>query len=133
MKTPHTFLVLLLGGSLLFAGCGSGGGTDGAKATSLNDEQQRGKTLVSRSCQGCHSLNGKDGAGPTFQGLAGSTVETEAGKSLVADDAYLLRAILDPAADITKGYTGMMANSTPPGSVSEADAKAIVEYLKTLS
>ena len=65
------------------------------------------------ACASCHSLDGREGTGPTFKGLAGSTVTLEGGKQVKADAAYLEKAITDPDADVTKGYNaGLMTAST---------------------
>lgn len=66
----------------------------------------QGKELyTSDGCAGCHSLTGTPGAGPTFKGLAGSTVTLDNGQVVTADDAYLEQAIVDPDAQIVKGYS----------------------------
>jgi mono/diheme cytochrome c family protein len=95
---------------------------------------EHGKALyTSLGCAGCHSIDGSKGTGPTFKGLYGSTVELEHGQKVTADDAYLLESILDPDKVIVDGYTaGIMSAVIKPGSVSQADAQALVAYIKTL-
>jgi cytochrome c2 len=95
----------------------------------------RGKTLYSADgCSACHSLTGAAGAGPSFKGAAGGTVTLSTGQSVTADDAYLQRAIVDPDAEIVKGYhPGIM----PPaiagfglGSKPD-DVRALVAFIKS--
>jgi cytochrome c oxidase subunit II len=55
------------------------------------------------------------------------------GQTLVADDAYLLESILAPDAKIVDGFPrGSMSARIPAGSVTTAQAKAIIAYIKTL-
>jgi mono/diheme cytochrome c family protein len=87
----------------------------------------------SHLCQGCHSITGNVVQGPTMKGLAGSTVELTNGQTVPADDRYLTEAILHADAQIVKGYrAGYMTALVRPGSISEAQARALVAYIKTL-
>ncbi len=99
-----------------------GGGAGGGKGMAL---------YGSLGCNGCHSLNGSPGAGPTFKGLAGSKVPLADGTTATAGDAYLLEAIEDPDKQIVKGYQpGIMSAAIKPHSVAQADAKALVDFIK---
>jgi cytochrome c2 len=83
-------------------------------------------------CQGCHTLDGTRSSGPTFKGLYGSTVTLTNGQKVKADDAYLLESILDPDKQIVKGYQpGVMSATIKPGSVAQAQAKQLVEFIKS--
>src|SRR5690606_9869614 len=44
-------------------------------------------------CLACHTTDGSDSAGPTWQGLAGSTRPLDDGSSVTADAAYIERSI----------------------------------------
>jgi cytochrome c oxidase subunit 2 len=91
------------------------------------------KLFQEKGCFACHSTDGSPKVGPTLKGVFGhrSTVLT-GGKErqVIADDAYLRKSILDPAADIAKGFPPVM----PPqkGILTDAEVDALVEYLKTL-
>ena len=93
-----------------------------------------GEALYSSAgCSNCHSIDGSQSVGPTFKGLAGSTVQLADGTTVTADDAYLARSIGQPDADIVDGYSqGVMSGTIPAGSVSESDIQALVAYLKSL-
>lgn len=97
-------------------------------------EIAKGKALyVARGCQACHSLNGTKGVGPTWKGLAGSQVKLANGQTVAANDAYLLESIEDPDKQIDAGYQrGVMSAVIKPGSVSEADAKALIAFIKSV-
>jgi mono/diheme cytochrome c family protein len=78
-----------------------------------------GESIFSGRCQSCHSLEGARGTGPPLNGLD-------------RPDAYILESILDPDAKIAPGYQpGVMSAAVPKGSISEADAKKLVAFIKS--
>lgn len=84
-------------------------------------------------CLNCHTIDGGDSTGPTWQGLAGSEETLQDGSTVPVDDAYLLRAIQDPDAEIVEGFPGgVMAAAVPSGTLSDQEAEAIVAYIKSL-
>lgn len=115
----------------LVTGCGGGGGGPGPALSELAAE---GEALVAeRGCLSCHSTDGSAGTGPTWRGLAGTDVRLADGRTVAADAGYLRRSILDPDADTVAGFpAGLMASAVRPGSVSEAEADAIVAYFQSL-
>jgi cytochrome c2 len=94
----------------------------------------RGKLLfTSDGCSACHSLNGSAGAGPTLQGVAGSSVTLSDGSTVTADDAYLARSLTDPDAEVVKGYgSGIMSAAVAGYDLSKkpADVESLVAFLK---
>jgi mono/diheme cytochrome c family protein len=107
-------------------GGGGGAGTAGGGAT------QGASLFESYGCSGCHSLNGAKLTGPPLDGLAGAKVKLAGGEIVTADDAYLLRSIVEPDADIVQGYPkGIMSATIRPHSVPQAKAKALVAFLKS--
>ena len=137
---PRLGLPRLLAAGLVLAGvagCGGGGGGSGTPTATPGTPSSgagRGRALsASLGCRSCHSLDGSSGVGPTWKGLAGSRVSLTGGKSVSADDRYLLTAIRDPDKQIVAGYqAGVMSGTIPRGSVSRADAKALVAYIRSL-
>lgn len=115
-------------------GGGVAAATTTAPAAPAAGGAARGKSLYSSlGCQACHSLDGSKGIGPTFKGLAGSQVNLVGGQTVTADDAFLLESILDPDKQIVSGYqAGVMSATIKPRQVAEADAKAIVDFIKSL-
>ena len=88
--------------------------------------------LEKHGCLGCHSLDGSKKVGPSFQGIWGRKVEVHTGKqerSLVADETYLRRSIMEPGADIVDGYPPVM----PPfaGVLTEEEVKLIIDFFRT--
>lgn len=85
----------------------------------------------SLGCQGCHSLSGAKGIGPALNGLFGKQEKLASGQSVKVDEAYLLQSITDPDAKIVAGYKpGVMSAAIKPHSVSNANAQALVNFLK---
>jgi cytochrome c oxidase subunit 2 len=103
----------------------AGGGGGGLAATGA-------KLYESLGCSACHSITGAKGVGPTFKGLYGSKVQLSTGQTVTAVDAYLLESILDPDKQIVKGFPkGVMSATIAPGSVSMANAKALIAFIKS--
>jgi cytochrome c2 len=102
--------------------------------TPSGGDATKGKALfASLGCASCHSIDGSSGVGPTLKGLFGSKVQLTNGKTVTADDAYLLEAIEDPDAEIVQGYQpGIMSGVIKPHQVAEADARDLIAYIKTL-
>lgn len=105
----------------LLVGCGDGAGS--------GTPEDRGRRVASaRGCVGCHSTDGSSRAGPTWKGLAGSEVELDDGTTVVADRAYLVRAVQEPGADVVDGYGATM----PDLGVPDDDIDALVAYIESL-
>jgi mono/diheme cytochrome c family protein len=125
-------LLVVVAAAVFVAACE---GNDGTPAEpDLTGEAARGRQLVEeQGCLSCHTTDGTDSTGPTWTGLVGSQVQLADGTTVVADDAYLLRSILEPDAQVVDGFpAGLMASAVPPGTLTRAEAEAIVAYLRTL-
>lgn len=95
------------------------------------DPVELGQELVTRNaCTTCHSADGTQLQGPTFQGLWGSVSEIEDGQPVTVDENYIRESILEPGAKISSGYQPVM----PPyaGTLNDRQIDAIIEYIKTL-
>ncbi len=88
--------------------------------------------MLAVQCLSCHTIDGRPGVGPTWQGLYGSEVELEDGSKVTADDAYLIESIKDPNAKVVKGFP---AGAMPPyGSIlTDANIADLVAYIKSLA
>jgi mono/diheme cytochrome c family protein len=83
-------------------------------------------------CVACHSVDGTQAGktGPTLKGVYGSPVQLTGKPARVADEAYLLQSILEPGADIVKGFEPGMPSFR--GVLSEAQVRSLVMYIQTL-
>ncbi len=79
-------------------------------------------------CASCHT--GNDQRAPDLEGVYGGKVTLADGRTLTAGDAYLERAILDPRADVVKGYMPIMPSYR--GVITARQTSALIAYLKTM-
>lgn len=116
--------------SLVGVGCGSSDGDSSGAPSNLSDAGKRGYELATtNNCASCHSLDGAPGVGPTWQGLAGSERTMSDGSTVVADTAYLTRAIADPRAEQVEGYPSQMPTYR---FFTDEDVAAVVAYIQEL-
>ncbi len=102
-----------------------------AAQTTEEISAERGKELyVANGCQGCHSLDGSDGVGPTHQNLFGRTETMQDGSTVTVDSAYVYDSIVKPSAQIVEGYQPVMV---PYDYLSEEEIASIIEFLRTQS
>jgi len=91
----------------------------------------QGKKLVeNNACLTCHSVDGTELLGPTFQGIWEREENMQSGETITVDENYIRESILEPQAKIVDGYNPIMPSYT--GSLNDRQIDAIIEYLKTL-
>ena len=79
-------------------------------------------------CGNCHSTDGSVGLGPSWAGLAGSTVTLTDGSTVAATNSYIEESIRAPDAKIVAGFNaGLMQSSY--NSLSNDEIRALVEYV----
>ncbi|PJZ59317.1 cytochrome c oxidase subunit II [Leptospira barantonii] len=88
------------------------------------------KLYAEKACAGCHSIDGSRLVGPSYKGLFGSAREFEAGAGVNADENYIRKSILQPTAQVVKGYPPAMPSYQ--GQLSDDEINALIEYIKTL-
>ena len=114
-------VAVVLGLVLLGGACG---GNDGGGDT----PSARGAELArTNGCTSCHGQSGEGRLGPPWRGLAGSEVRLADGRTVVADSAYIRRAITDPQAEQRPGYTVPM----PRIPLAEQDVDDLVAYVES--
>lgn len=107
--------------------CGSD--SPSTAAAPLSAQAQQGKDVAQRSgCVSCHSADGKPSTGPTWKGIWGSKVTFDDERTASVDEAYIRRAIQDPAADQLKGF----ASTMPKFSLTNEEIDAVTAYIKEL-
>ncbi|MGI9645632.1 MAG: c-type cytochrome [Ilumatobacteraceae bacterium] len=105
------------------AACGSDG-------SDLSEAGERGRKVSnSNGCAACHGPKGEGGSGPAWVGLYNAEVELRDGTFVIADEDYLVRAIVEPEADLRAGYTLQM----PRNGLSESEVADVIAYIEELS
>ena len=90
----------------------------------------RGGALAAQSgCQGCHTLDGSPGAGPTWLGIYGRQEQMASGSTIVIDDAYIKESILNPQEKIVAGFENVVM---PAYQFSDEQIADMIAYMKTL-
>jgi cytochrome c oxidase subunit 2 len=126
--------------ALALAGCG-GGDEDPpaapAQAPARTATPQSGKELfASLGCSGCHAIGTRRvTTGPAMRGLAGSRVPLADGRRVRATRAYLRRSILQPDAQVVKGYrSGLMSSAIESFDLTDRprDVAALIRYIESL-
>jgi cytochrome c oxidase subunit 2 len=112
-----------------FTACGTDAPGPGATSAPLSAQAQQGRYVAQRSgCMNCHSTDGKPNTGPTWKGIWGSQVTLDDGRTTTVDEAYIRRAIQDPAGDQLKGF----ASTMPKFSLSDTEIAAVTAYIREL-
>ncbi len=110
---------------------GAGPVTASGPAAALSPADQGKQLAQDLGCAACHSTDGTIKVGPSWKGLAGSSVALEDGTTVTADDAYLRESILQPNAKIVRGFP---ANTMPNfnGMVTTGDVDNLIAYITSL-
>lgn len=145
-RTKHGLVILLTCVALLLlllAACGdadddAGGVGDAPPATSTPatgagaaapaGDAEAGRAKWQEQCAMCHTLDGGEAIGPTWQGLWMSQVALEDGTMVTVDDAYIAESIREPNAKIVQGFAGIM----PVNDLDDADIANVIAFIQTL-
>ncbi len=101
------------------------------KAVSSLPPAELGKKLYTeRGCNACHSIDGSTLVGPTWKGLYGHEVDLQDGAKVTVNENYIRESILEPQAQLVKGYTPTMPSFR--GVLSDEDITGIIAYIKSL-
>ncbi len=130
---------MALATAVLFAGVATNGPSlpmfEGVAAQGTLDADlvKHGAKLARRSgCATCHSLDGSRRPGPTWKGLYGKKRALANGQEVVADEAYLRRAILKPDAEIAQGFPKGMMPKDFARKLSEEELRLIIELIQSV-
>jgi cytochrome c oxidase subunit 2 len=89
--------------------------------------------LLHKGCLSCHSQDGTPLVGPTFKGLLGRTevvISDSERHTIIVDESYIRRSILDSHADLVAGYQDVMPEEK--GLLTDAEIEEIIKYLEQL-
>jgi cytochrome c oxidase subunit 2 len=87
--------------------------------------------LEKHGCLDCHSLDGTAKVGPTLKGIWGREVRVltnGAERTVTVDEAYLRRSILNPKADVVKGFPPIMPSFA--GSLKPEEITTIIGTIR---
>ena len=104
-----------------------------ATTTTASSSAAAGARIVQRAgCIGCHSVDGTTAGktGPTLKGLYGSQRRLVGKPAVRADEAYLIRSILEPAAEVAPGFEPGMPSFR--GVLNEGEIRSVVLYIRSL-
>jgi cytochrome c oxidase subunit 2 len=110
---------------------------DGSSRAEGSLALQGRKLFLKLQCVTCHSADAKARA-PVLENLYGQEVHLADGRVVVADEAYLRRSILEPAADVVQGWQPIMPTfqgqlADPVKKLTQEEAIIqLIAYLKTL-
>jgi mono/diheme cytochrome c family protein len=114
---------------LMVAAVRACGGEESSGPT-LPPAAEAGRQLArEKGCAACHGASGEGDVGPAFVGLYGSNVALADGTTVVADTAYLVNSIVDPASQKVSGYPVPM----PQSDLSDAEIDLLVGYIVTIA
>ena len=82
-----------------------------------------------QGCLACHTLDGGQGVGPSWQGLANSTRKLADGSTVTANVDYIRESIANPSAKLVEGYPPAM----PPYTLTDAQINALVAFIESLA
>lgn len=77
-------------------------------------------------------MDGKATLGPTWKGMFGSSVALADGTSVTADENYLRISILEPSAQVVKGFQPNLMPAVYKTQFTDQQVNDLVEYMKTL-
>lgn len=99
------------------------------RAGESSGDAEVGQSIYEQQCSGCHTIDGSDGVGPSFDGLFGSEVTMEDGSTVTVDGDHLVESITDPQAQIREGYPSVMPSFS---NLSEDELQGLVAFIQSL-
>ena len=100
--------------------------------SALTPEERGARLAELNGCIGCHTADGSDSVGPTWLGVFGSQEMLEDGSSVLVDEAYLLKSILDPNAQLVEGFLPNLMPKVYRDSFSDAEIRDLIAYIRSL-
>ena len=102
----------------------------GITPKSYSAAAQRGRDVAeSTGCFACHSLDGSQVVGPTWQGLWGTEKTLTDGSTVVVDEDYVIESVRLPAAKLVEGFAPVMI-PYDANTISDAALADLIEFLR---
>lgn len=92
---------------------------------------QRRGPFFAHNCHTCHWPNAPVQA-PSLVGLFGNEVKLADGRTVIADEEYIRRSIMEPNADIVAGYSSPSLMPSFRDQVTQRDMILLIEFVKDL-
>ena len=90
----------------------------------------RGRDVAeTNGCFACHSLDGSQVVGPTWQGVWGEQTPLADGSSVTVDESYVLESVREPAAKLVEGFAPVMI-AYDAETISDDDIAALTAFLR---
>lgn len=83
-------------------------------------------------CFGCHSVDGKDGVGPTWKGLYGSEKTLVSGEKIMVEEDYLYEAIVNPNSQIVLGFPANVMAQNYSELFTDEELNNMIAFIKSL-
>lgn len=100
------------------------------KPVGMSDVAYGQQLYKNLACSSCHSVNGTKIVGPSWKGIFGTEVALSNGTSVKVDENYIRESIVNPGAQIVKGFPNVMPSFQ--GQLSDQQINAIIAYIKSL-
>ena len=127
--TPLTRRPWIIATAVSLAVAGLGACAQRGVDVELSEAGARGQELYQQSgCAGCHGRAGEGGVGPVLAGIADTERPLLDGTTVLADQAYLVRSIMEPNAQLVDGYSLRM----PSNDLSRAEVDDIIAFIREL-
>lgn len=112
---------------------GSGGAetpaADDADDVDAGDgDAEEGRAIWQAQCVACHTIDGSEDIGPTWQGIWMHEVVLEDGSTVTVDAAYITESIQEPNAKIVEGFDGVM----PELDLDDDAIADVIAFIQTL-
>lgn len=91
----------------------------------LSPEARGEQFYTDLGCNGCHSLDGSAGVGPTWQGVYLREELLTDGTTVIANDEYLRNSILNPNDQIVQGYNANVMPQNYAERIAELEAEIL--------
>jgi cytochrome c oxidase subunit 2 len=97
------------------------------------DPVERGARWAKQyACAACHSIDGSAVVGPTWKGLYGKQETLTDGTAVAVDDAYLIRSVIDPNAQVVQGFKPGIMPQTLGEQLTQDQINDVIAYIKSL-
>ena len=97
-----------------------------------DDPAVRGELVAQQyGCTACHSSDGSELAGPTWLGVFGSTEMLTDGTTVIVDEAYIIKSIREPGAQIVEGYQNIMPENIG-ADLTDEQIDDLIAYIESL-